>query len=338
MPQVQVALRALAAGKSVRINDVISFITTAADPAAPESNPAKRAYAPVDLQRAGGARRPDIDWYLAKQLFPPIERLCAGIPGANTGRLAESLGLDPKRYALARATANGGSSGESLDIAPLFSQLPDAVRFRDCPRLTLSCPACRRRMPWPGLRDAAPAMLTPTGLVCAGPAAEPRTDDDGDDGDTAAAPASEGCGAPLRTLTLVAQVEHAVRALAARYYDGWLACDDAACGVRARAPSVYGRRCLGPQGRAAGCLGTVRPELGGRLVGTTLAYWRGLWDVDRAGVLEGVADEAERERLRALREWNRDCFATVRGAVEAYEKRCGWLWVQMDGLFAFAMR
>ena len=317
----------------MRVNDVISYITTASDPAAPESNPAKRAHAPLDVQRSAGALRPDVDWYLAKQLFPPIERLCAGITGADTGRLAESLGLDPKKYALARTSTNGGG-GDALEISPLDSQLPDAVRYRDCPRLTLTCPACRRRMPWLGLRDADPAMLTPTGLVCAGPAADRSSDEADGDG----APREGGCGAPLRTLTLVAQVERAVRALAARYYDGWLACDDAACGARARGPSVYGRRCLGPQGRATGCLGRVSYELGGKRAGTTLGYWRGLWDVDRAGALEGVADEGERERLKALREWNRERFATVKGVVEAYEKRCGWVWVQMDGLFAFALR
>ena len=331
MPQVQVALRALAAGKTVRVNDVIAFITTAVDSSAPESNPAKRAYAPTDVQRSDGKLRPDIDWYLAKQLFPPIERLCAPIAGADPGRLAECLGLDPKKYALSR-TINGESGGGSaLEITPLDSQLPDAVRYRDCPRLVIACPRCRRRMPWTGLREAAPAMLTPQGLVCGGPTVETTSPHGEEEG-------SSGCGAPLSTLTLVAQVERAVRDLAGRYYDGWLSCDDAACSVRARAPSVYGRRCLGPHGLAKGCLGKVSYEVGGKLVGNTLGYWRGLWDVDRPGLLEGVTDEAERERLKALREWNRERFATVKGVVEAHEKRCGWVWVQMDGLFGFALK
>ena len=109
-------------------------------------------------------------------------------------------------------------------------------------------------------------------------------------------------------------------------------------------------------------------EKGGRGLGNTLGYWRGVWDVDRPvsgsnrervsvndhakggkGVngnpdtkvdtkVEAAEAEADAEKIRALREWNRERFGTVRGVVEGYLRKCGWVWVQMDGLFGFALR
>ncbi|MCJ1243275.1 DNA-directed DNA polymerase alpha catalytic subunit pol1 [Trapelia coarctata] len=311
MPQVQVALRALSAGKSVRVNDVISYITTAPTANSSESAP-KRAFSPLDVQKSGGELKPDIDWYLAKQIFPPIERLCAPIDGTDAGQLAECLGLDAKKYAFSSASrAEGGVQ----DIMPLESQLPDEVRYKDCPRLQLTCLACKHKFSYFGISGSLDAV-TPKGIVCP----------------------AEGCGKLFKNFTLVAQTEHAIRVLASEYYDGWLVCDDPSCGARTRSMSVYGHRCLGPNGLAQGCLGRMGWEKGGRRVGSTLGYWRGLWDVEKATAdgAKGVKIE-DKEKVKALAEWNRERFETVKGVVEGYVKQCGWVWVQMDSLFKFAL-
>jgi DNA polymerase alpha subunit A len=311
MPQVQVALRALDAGRTVRVNDVISYVTCAQNPEslATESASAKRAFAPMDVQKSAGSLKPDVEWYLAKQIFPPIERLCAPIDGTDAGQLAECLGLDPKRYAMS-ATARGE---QGLEITPLESQLPDSVRYQDCPRLQLTCLACRQQFVFEGMAGS-PGAVTPQGLRC------PR----------------EECGKAMRPLTAVAQVEAAVRQLAARYYDAWLVCDEPTCGARTRSLSVYGHRCLGPAGLARGCSGRMRYEMGGKLVGATLGYWKGLFDVDKAARLAPKGEEGD--KVRALREWNRERFGTVVRVLEGYERRCGWVWVQMDTLFGFALK
>ena len=312
MPQVQVALRALAAGKSVRMNDVISYITTAPTATSSEAA-AKRAFAPMDVQKSGGELKPDIDWYLAKQVFPPIERLCAPIDGTDAGQLAECLGLDAKKYALSLASrAEGGVQ----DVTSLESQLPDEIRYKDCPRLQFTCMACKHKFPFLGIGNSLDA-LTPKGIKCP----------------------AEGCGKLFRNITLVAQTEHAIRVLASEYYDGWLVCDDPSCGARTRSMSVYGHRCLGPNGLAQGCLGRMGWEKGGRRVGSTLGYWRNLWDVEKATTdgAKGMKSE-DKEKVKALAEWNRERFETVRGVIEGYVKQCGWVWVQMDSLFAFALR
>lgn len=67
-----------------------------------------------------------------------------------------------------------------------------------------------------------------------------------------------------------------------------------------------------------------------------LLYLRGLWDVEKVGKAEGEGEE--REKVLAVKEWNRERFGTCRGVVEGYLKRCGRVWVQMDGLFAFALQ
>ncbi|MCJ1383406.1 DNA-directed DNA polymerase alpha catalytic subunit pol1 [Xylographa soralifera] len=312
MPQVQVALRALAAGKSARVNDVISYITTAPTATSSEAA-AKRAFSPLDVQKSAGELKPDIDWYLAKQIFPPIERLCAPIDGTDAGQLAECLGLDPKKYALSSAVR---AEGSVQDITPLESQLPDEIRYKDCARLQLTCITCKHKFPFLGIASSL-SSVTPKGIVCP----------------------AEGCGNLFKMITLVAQTEHAIRVLASEYYDGWLVCDDPSCGARTRSMSVYGHRCLGPNGLAHGCLGRMGWEKSGRGVGSTLGFWRGIWDVEKVMTdgVKGVKME-DKERVKALVEWNRERFETVKGVVEGYVKQCGWVWVQMDSLFGFALR
>ncbi|KAI4118514.1 MAG: hypothetical protein LQ345_001448 [Seirophora villosa] len=317
MPQVQVALRALAAGKTVRMNDVIAYIMTTAPN--PSNEPAaKRAYAPQDVCSASSTLTPDIDWYLYKQIFPPIERLCAPLPGTDAVQLAGCLGLDTRKYSIgANASSSSSSSGPQIqDISPLESQIPDEIRFKSCARLSLRCRHCKTCFAFEGLVPSRQDIEV-HGVVC---------------------PNREACGKPLSTLSITAQLEHAVRAAAGRYYDAHLVCDDPSCGNRTRQVSVYGHRCLGPRGRAEGCRGRMRYAVGERDLYTQLLYFRNLWAVDvDARALQGLT-EAERERCRVVGERNRERFETCKAVVEAYLAKCGRVWVQMDGLFGFMLR
>ncbi|KAL8832715.1 MAG: hypothetical protein Q9170_004777 [Blastenia crenularia] len=319
MPQVQVALRALAAGKSVRINDVIAYITTSASSSSEpsSSSAAKRAFAPHDVCNPTSTLMPDIDWYLYKQIFPPIERLCAPLLGTDAVQLAECLGLDTKKYSIGSSGASGagGAGGGIADISPLESQIPNAVRFKSCKRFELRCRYCKHSFTFEGLVQNL-ENLSVHGIVCPG----------------------EDCGRVFSTLTVTAQLEHAIRLSTSTYYSAYLICDDPSCGIRTRQMSVYGHRCLGPKGRAEGCLGKMRYEMGEREMYNQLLYLRGLWDVDvDATVMKGLA-EGEREKCRVLGERNRERFETGRGVVEGYLAKCGRVWVQMDGLFGFMLR
>ncbi|RBR01602.1 hypothetical protein VDGD_06652 [Verticillium dahliae] len=314
MPQVQVALRDIARGKNVRKGDVISYIITG-DGQSSEPAP-KRAYTPSDVLKPESGLAPDVEWYIAKQIFPPVERLCANIVGTSTMQLAECLGLDIKRYDTSRRHDDGVE--KDMEVHPLESQIPDDVRFADCTRLSLRCRTCKKSSVFEGLYSQ-PTRVSPAGVLC------------------------DHCGATINPLSVVAQVEHAIRVQTARYYEGWLVCDDSSCGIRTRQMNVYGTRCLGPKGLARDCLGRMRYEYSEKAIYNQLVYFTSLWDVDKArdkavaaaapGSEEALS-QADRENILALAEHNRVRFGTVKGVVEKYLDKCGRQWVAMDTLFA----
>jgi DNA polymerase alpha subunit A len=71
-----------------------------------------------------------------------------------------------------------------------------------------------------------------------------------------------------------------------------------------------------------------------------LLYFATLWDVDKAkaGAKSMKEDEEIKDRVMVLAETNKALFAAMKGVVDAYLKRCGRSWVQMDCLFGFALR
>ncbi|KAI9828040.1 MAG: DNA-directed DNA polymerase alpha catalytic subunit pol1 [Thelocarpon impressellum] len=305
MPQVQVALRAMAQGKTVRVNDVMAYIVTGDGKSS--ENAAKRAYAPQDVLKADSGLHPDIEWYLYKQIFPPVERLCAPVAGTDAVRLAECLGLDTRKYQINTSTAQ-----EDREIHPLESQIPDDIRFKDVARLSIRCRYCRDVVTIDELGQTL-YLSTPDGIRCG----------------------NASCGRTLPNLSIVAQLEHQIRQQASRYYEGWLVCDDASCGNRTRQMSVYGHRCLGPKALGHGCLGRMRYEYTEKMMYNQLLYFQRLWDVDRA---KASAKGEHRERVLALAEHNRARFGTLKGVVDRYLDKCGRQWVAMDSLFGFAMK
>lgn len=252
MPQVQVALRELSRGKTVRKDDVIAYIVTG-DGKTTSEGPAKRSYTPQDVSKTDSGLSPDVEWYLYKQIFPPVERLCANITGTDTVRLADCLGLDVRKYSISNNTSNGGNETE---ISPLESQIDDETRFKDASRLTLRCRACKRTFGFEGIIESLEAC-SPGGVACS-------------------------CGHALSNLSVLAQLEYQIRQQTSKYYEGWLVCDDTACGNRTREMSVYGHRCLGPKGLGHGCLGKMHYEYTEKMMYNQLLYFSSLFDVDKA--------------------------------------------------------
>ncbi|EPE06167.1 dna polymerase alpha catalytic [Ophiostoma piceae UAMH 11346] len=324
MPQVQVALREAKRGKKMRKGDVVSYIIATGE-SAPLSEPApKRAYTAGDLMKKESGLVPDVEWYINKQIFPPVERLCANISGTSTAQLADNLGLDTSRYDKANHSVGGGGGGSDVvNIHPLETQIPDEIRFADCARLQLRCRKCKTYQQFEGLAAAPPTeegvsavKVTSAGIACG------------------------KCEAPLPVLSIVAQVDHAVRLATTRYQEAWLVCDDSSCGQRTRQMGVYGTRCMGPKGLARDCMGRMRYEFSERDMYNQLVYFNTLFDVDKAKEVVKAADASkatpgiDRELILALAEHNRARFATVKRVVEQYLEKCGRGWVAMDMLFA----
>lgn len=318
MPQVQVALREIAAGRPVRVNDVMGYIVTQGDEETKSLPAPKRAYKFQDVIKPNSELQPDIEYYLYKQIYPPIERLCAPIPGTDSVRLAECLGLDTRKYAITSTSAYNASSNE---IHPLESQIPDSIRFKDAARFSLRCRACKSTSTFLGPLDSA-AMLTSTGLICS----------------------STSCATPFSAISVTAQLEAAIRAQTSSYYESWLVCDEATCHNRTRSMSVYGHRCLGPNGKAEGCLGRMEYEYGEKRLYNQLLYLKSLFDVDR--VKKEVARQVERgdvtrevgEKVKVACEINAERLDAWKIVVDAYLRKCGRVWVDMGGVFGYALK
>lgn len=318
MPSVQVALRLQAKGKHVKAKDVMSFIITG-DSSGSAENAAKNAYPVDEVLKADSGLKPDVEYYLHKQILPPVERLCAPISGTNITLLAACLGLDTSKYRV--STVSGGAQ-QDTEIHPLESQIPDSVRFQSCTPLWLRCRSCTAVFPFQGLSSTSPTSfsiqtISHDGIKCPG----------------------EDCGKMLQTISVVAQLESAIRQYLASYYAGHVFCDDPQCGNRTRSISVYGHRCLGPKGLAKDCLGKMSYEIKDRDVWNQLLYFQSLFDVDRVAKGEpGMKVEESVEKLRVLAEMNRQRFGTLKGVVEKWLERNGRQWVQMDSLFSFALK
>lgn len=297
----------------MRPNDVIAYVVTTGDSETASLPPAKRSYTLQDVAKSDSGLKPDVEYYLLKQIFPSIERLCAPIPGTDAVRLAECLGLDVKKYQINTTGTRGQQNNE---ISPLESLIPESLRFENACRFTLRCRFCREHTIFEGLAVSTGAC-TPNGVVCP----------------------NANCGKPFSVISIVAQLESQIRAQTAAYYEGWLVCDDTACGNRTRQMSVYGHRCLGPRGRAEGCLGRMSYEYSEKQLYNQLLYFASLWDVDRAKTAaEKETSSEKKEKILALVEWNRARFGTLKGVVDAYLKKCGRQWVEMDALFGFAFK
>ncbi|PVI07384.1 hypothetical protein DM02DRAFT_703350 [Periconia macrospinosa] len=319
MPSVQVANRLIAKGKHVKAKDVMSFIITG-DSSGSAENAAKNAYPVDEVLKADSGLKPDIDYYLHKQILPPVERLCAPISGTNITMLAACLGLDTTKY---RVTTVSGSNTQDIEIQPLESQIPDSVRFQECVPLFLRCRSCHTAFPFNGISSVHTTTVTHDGLQCP----------------------NASCRAILSNLSVVAQLESAIRQTISSYYTGTVVCNDPACASRTRQISVYGHRCLGPKGLAKDCLGRMSYTYSDKDVWNQLLYFASLFDVERAGKepdgINGVKVEGaseKREKLKILAEVNRERFNTLKGVVDRWLEKNGRQWVQMDSLFAFALK
>ncbi len=297
MPQVQVALKKKAKGDTVRINDVIAFIITAGDS---NNNPAERACAPQELLKKGSELKPDYEWYLLKQIFPPIERLCGPIEGTDAMRLAECLGLDTRKYQIANLVTQA-----SKDIVPLDSTISDEERFKDAARLTLICQACGKGFAMEGL--VTPQVCSAHGILCS-------------------------CGNVLPPLSVNLQLESQIRMQVDQYYESWLQCDDPECGTKTRQMSVYGRRCIGRDGLARGCLGRMSFVYTDKALYNQLLYYDSLFCTDKA---IAKASDADKVAISVLGAQNRQCFDASRSVVGKYLEKCGRRYVDMNNIFSF---
>lgn len=317
MPHVQVAKRRIEKGDSIKVDDVISFIIS--DDGGVSSHVAQRAYTLSEFKAAGDKFKPDAEYYLTKQILPPLERLCAPIEGTDAVRLADCLGLDTEKYRLSHVVRN--DSGNSRDVMPFQSTIGDAERFRDATNFKIKC-ICDNVFTFTGITSTSGHCVGADGIRC------------------------DGCTRAVRMTALNAQLEAQIRQQIALYYAGWAVCDE--CQVRTRQIGVYGRRCVAKDSNLKQCLGVMSFEYSDLKMYNQLLYYDSLFDVDKAKKRaevqikqvkqENGADDGSilsPQEIVALAEQNRLRFEVPRKVVEKYLVRCGRRYVDMHSLFNF---
>jgi hypothetical protein len=132
-------------------------------PVAPQSQAiADRAYHPDEVMKSGGSLAIDVDWYIAQQVYPPVQRLCEPIEGTDAAMLAECLGLDSSRFTHHTGLA---SDMKGPDVAERFARAePLTVQCAHCQAHTrMECTTARRVVLW----SAASAFSLSGGRVVA---------------------------------------------------------------------------------------------------------------------------------------------------------------------------
>lgn len=315
MPPVQVALRLRNEGRVIKAGSVITYVITEGSGSDDALTPAERARAIQEVLKKNSEYKPDVNFYLEKQIFAPIERLVERIEGVDMVRVAKSLGIDTKRYILRVKNSDNG------DIVPLESKISDVERFRQSSYLVLNC-KCGANFRFGGILASNDYQMTFNGVTC------------------------KKCQYTFPTLKITSQIESAIRRHIATYYAGWVVCDDSACGITTRQISVFGKRCIGASGTAHGCKGIMRYKYSSKALYNQLLYFNSIFDVDKAkrNELKPIYDFTEEKHpqklpsglVEALAEQNRELFSYCQEIVQKYLADCGRRYVDMGSIFDFA--
>ncbi|KAJ9057002.1 DNA-directed DNA polymerase alpha catalytic subunit pol1 [Entomophthora muscae] len=239
-PHVQVALRlqkqqGFVVGKGSTIDYIICLTD---DPSKPY---AQRAFSADEVSK-DSSLQVDYDWYISRQLLPPITRLCEPIDGITMSQLAESLGLDGSKF-----TAYQNSAHSETIFDNLVSQ---EQRFRDIAKLPITCVRCPGTVViehFAAVVDDKPQLA----LVC------------------------PDCQTPLTPQYLLNKIQLDIRAHIHHFNMNWTECNEPICRRRTRsiASNSTTRACLRP-----GCEGTMQLTFSPRQLYDHIAFYMHLFD------------------------------------------------------------
>jgi DNA polymerase alpha subunit A len=161
--------------------------------------------------------------------------------------------------------------------------------------------------------------------------------------------------------SLQTQLEVQIRKHVARYYEGWLVCDDSVCGYRTRMMRVYGRKCLRPE-----CRGTMSYEVSASSVVPSI-FLTTLWSTTTYKCIisfcisrpcstprkQRLPSRGQRDKVRkpkkrhvllnhqtpeaisALLQLNSLFLTNMTKLVDKYLVQCGRRWVDLKSIFSF---
>lgn len=316
-PHVVVALRLRQQGKVVRADDVMQYVVCQQQDAngndAPvnEEEVSQRCFTMPEVNSK--KLKPDVEWYLISQLFPPLERVCEYVPGTDRMKLAECMGLDTTKYKIHERQTSG--MNPEYSVQPLESLLSDEERFSESAKFFILCLSCSHKFEFGGVSNTDTATsIQPDGIHC------PK------------------CSDRISQTTVNAQLETAIRKEIYKYYTGWLVCKDPSCGVHTRQISVYGKKCVNHEIQ---CFSTMRYEYTDKDLYTQLLYFDSLFNGDRAKLALDKARKDKKngeaavraEKMMALASQNAARFVVTRKVITKYFSNCGYRYVNMSDIF-----
>ncbi|CAB3373058.1 Hypothetical predicted protein [Cloeon dipterum] len=210
LPHVVVAMRLNSkGGKKLKQGDTVHYVVCQDGSDLPAT---QRGYH-LDEIKANPALKVDIDYYLAQQVHPVVTRLIECLEGTDAVRVAECLGLDATSYR--QALRREEDEDDSYKQISQFC-LSEEERFKNCESFKFKCknPQCGTTIE---MRSAFLENVKPPALVlekCPNP-------------DCAAKPSSsfpylQNC------------LSNAIRRHIAKYYEGWMVCEDPRCKFRSK--------------------------------------------------------------------------------------------------------
>jgi len=292
---VYVAKSMMDANKVVNVNDHIPYVITEPlkseddNKASSNNNKSASQYArhPEEILRSAGALKPDVEWYLANQILPPISRLCDPIQGTSQSIMAEKLGLDSTKYnnSMSGTSQNEINEDDLVSFTP-DSMLSDAERFKDVMKLKLTCSSCNETNVFSGIFHITHDQ-------------QPKEDDTtGDEqkkkaGSSSTLQVTSGFRCPNPNcmhpelwgesshVSLVGRLSNALtimhRKISKEYHSGVVKCNDQTCCLETNQLSVLGNTCL-----LRGCTGTLHSKHTEKSVHANMKYLDTLFDIDHA--------------------------------------------------------
>ena len=143
-PHVLVAKRRMEAGERIRPGNEIPYVICAFEEGL---SLAERARSPDEATRLG--LLPDIPWYKAQQIHPPISRLCTPTGLADAPRIAEWLGLDASRFGN-HSVEDAGAENQDEAFLATDAAVDVDVKFKDFNHKLSTmwkCPGCKVQFP-----------------------------------------------------------------------------------------------------------------------------------------------------------------------------------------------
>ncbi|XP_056004368.1 DNA polymerase alpha catalytic subunit-like [Ostrea edulis] len=259
LPHVQVALRVNSkGGKKMKAGDTVAYIICEDGSSLAAS---QRAYHPEELAKSD-TLTVDTKYYLSQQVHPVVSRLCDPIEGTDAAHLAECLGLDPSGY---KHAVHYDEEEEALMNG---TEISDEEKYRDCERFKFVCPGatCSREIIVDAVFMGAEEFTECSVSIC--PNKECRTD--------------MKDHVPYISNRLQMDIRRHIQ----KYYQGWLKCEDAACGtVTRKVPLTFQR---GHPVCHACHRGLLHPLYTDTMLYTQLCFYEHIFDAERA--LKGMTD------------------------------------------------